>query len=150
MRGRGIRLPPACEGDAAAGECYRVACASWFVSLTGRAGWDRGCPAWHSEAPVPARCGSWPPPSHPAFSPEPRAPHILECSASRRPHSSLLLGLSRRPLKVVVEGVPGSLCLGLCLPSDALPVQSQLYPARRLLAGARARSPPPHTRSCRA
>lgn len=46
-----------------------------------RVGWDCSCPARHPEAPVPARCGSWPSPSHPAFSPCPKASHILECSA---------------------------------------------------------------------
>ncbi|MEJ1276425.1 hypothetical protein NN561_007330 [Cricetulus griseus] len=65
----------------------------------GRAGWDRDCPARRPEAPVPARCGSWPPPSHPAFSPDPKASHTLECSESLRPHSSLLLRLPRPFLK---------------------------------------------------
>lgn len=59
----------------------------------------------------------------------------------RRPHSSLLQGLSCLPLTRVVEGVRSSLFLGLCLSSDALPGQSQLHPARLLLAGAKGPGP---------
>lgn len=68
----------------------------------------------------------------------------------RRPHSSLLRGLSCLPLTRVVEGVRSSLFLGLCPSEDALPGQSQLQPARLLLAGARARGPPPYAHFCQA
>lgn len=114
-----------------------------------RVGWDRSCPARHPEAPVPARCGSWPPPSHPAFSPDPKAFHILECSASaglNPPSSRVCLALPSRGLSKSSKAA----CFWVSLPVFGCSPGPVPAASRAATAGqCQGRGPHPHTDFCK-
>lgn len=98
-------------------------------------GWDCSCPARPPEAPVPARCGSWPPPSHPAFSPDPKASPRPRMFCARGPRPPRLQGLSRPPPHAACRSPSEaasfwvSACLGM-LP-EAVPAAARAAPAGR-------------------